>query len=371
MPAPTTETLRELLRWEPPHGVLSACVSIDPADRSEGWRIELRNQLSVLDRDGADHDAKVALNATAERILDRFPPDSPLPRGRTHVGFVEVAQRPGREEWFAVQLDGPQTTATHGPRPEVGPLIALLDDGAPRGIAIVSAERVRLLRWELGWLAELEDWEIEIFSLDWRERKSQRPGDPARVQGAASSGRDQYGQRLEHNRERFLKEAGRLASERLQTGDAELLAFGDAEHVREFAGGGGDRVHPCGQLNLISAPLGDLETHVGEAIVGLNRERELKLAERIKSEAAGGSRAAVGVQETLQALAEGRVEHLLYDAGASLDADLPEGVEPNGLSPGERMVELALATSARITPAEGEAAEALAEVGGVAALLRY
>jgi hypothetical protein len=176
---------------------------------------------------------------------------------------------------------------------------------------------------------------------------------------------------MEHNRERFLKEAGRLAVERLEPRDAEILAFGDAEHVRELAAGGGERVRACGQLNLVSAPVAELETHVGAVITDLNRRRELELAQRIKAEAAGGSRAAAGAEETLQALAEGRVEHLLFDARAPLSVELPEGIERDGLTPGERMVELALATSARVTPAEGEAADALAEGGGVAALLRY
>jgi hypothetical protein len=371
MPPPTNESLRELLRWEPEHGVLSAYVVIDPADRSEGWRIELRNQLRALDRESLAHDARVALDATVERVLDRFPPDSPLPRGRIQAGFIEVAAKPGREEWFSLQLEGPSTEVTHGRRPSVGGLLTLVDEGEPRGVALVSGERVRLLHWELGWLSELENWEIEVFSLDWRERKSQRPGDPARVQGSTSSGRDQFGQRMDHNRERFLKEAGRLAVERLDPGDAELLAFGDPEHVREFAAGGGELVRACGALNLISAPASELEAQIGEAVRELNRRRELDLAERIKAEAAGGSRGAVGAEETLQALAEGRVDHLLYDSEAALEAELPSAVKPDGLTPAERMVELALATSARITPAEGDAAEALAEVGGVAALLRY
>jgi stalled ribosome rescue protein Dom34 len=37
----------------------------------------------------------------------------------------------------------------------------------------------------------------------------------------------------------------------------------------------------------------------------------------------------------------------------------------------ERMIELALSTGAAITPVSDESAEALRELGGVAALLRY
>src|SRR3712207_7714599 len=42
-----------------------------------------------------------------------------------------------------------------------------------RSVALLSSERVRLLSCVEGALEELEDWELSITSLDWRERKSQ------------------------------------------------------------------------------------------------------------------------------------------------------------------------------------------------------
>jgi Bacterial archaeo-eukaryotic release factor family 10 len=376
--APSQEALSQLLRWEPPHGVVSVYVDLQPADRGEGWRIELRNGLGaalerVRERDGRE--ARRELEATAKRILDRFPPEAGHPEGRTQIGFVEVASKPGREEWFAVQMRSSPVRVVHDARPVVRPLVTMLDDGAPRGVAAVSAERVRLLRWALGTIEELEDWGLEIFSLDWRERKAQRAGDPARVQGAKASGRDQFDQRLEANREHFLRQAGRLATQRVQALDCdELLVLGDAEHVREFADGAGDgvEVRQVDGHNVISARPHEIAERLEELLGELNRSRELELVRRVKDEAHGGTRGAVGVQETLEALEQGRVAHLVFDA--SLEDGGEPGVltgEDGGLRLAERLIELALTTGARVTPVEGEAAEALAEAEGVAGLLRY
>ena len=41
---PHSGLLREVAEWRPAGGVVSAYVAIDPADRGEGWRIELKNQ---------------------------------------------------------------------------------------------------------------------------------------------------------------------------------------------------------------------------------------------------------------------------------------------------------------------------------------
>jgi hypothetical protein len=372
--APGKDALPELLRWEPAHGVVSVYVDRPPADRGEGWRIELRNGLAVAverAREEGDRDAWKALEATAKRIFERL--EAAHPEGRTQIAFVEVSTKPAREEWFAVQMPIDETEVVHDARPALRPLLAILDDGAPRGVAAVSSERIRLLRWELGMLEELEDWDLEIFSLDWRERRAQRPSDPARVQGAKASGRDQFDQRLEHNRDRFLHEAGRLAAHEVrQRGSGELLAVGDAPHVREFAEGARDGIElvAIDTANLISAPAHEIADRLQDLIAKRNRAREVELVERIKDQAHGGVRGALGIEETFQALTEGRVEHLVFDA--AIRRPVPESVAAgDGLPLGERMVELALATSARVTPVEGEAAEALGEAEGVGALLRY
>lgn len=382
MRVPTEADLRGLLGWRSPDGVISVYVDLRPEERGEAWRIELRNALGELSQATGGNRNPVA--ATAERIRARVETEGRDPSGRTLIGFVEVAPKPAREEWFAIQVPRERTEAVLDRRPLLRPLVALLDGGAPRGIAAVSAERVRLLRWTLGTTEEIDDWGLEIFSLDWRERKSPRSADTARMQGAKASGRDQFDQRLEHNRERFLAEAGRLVAEELaERGCRELIVFGDREHAAPFAesAGQGLAVAAVEAQNVIGEPVGAIAARAGALIAELRRSRALELVERAKQEGRGGTRGALGVEETLQALAEARVEHLLLNARGGLGADRAE-VEAalaavggdDGAADGElaeRMVELALDTSARVTPVEGEAAEALAEVGGAAALLRY
>jgi hypothetical protein len=44
---PSGLSLEELLDWRPGFGVITVCVAIDPADRSEDWLTELRKQLDA------------------------------------------------------------------------------------------------------------------------------------------------------------------------------------------------------------------------------------------------------------------------------------------------------------------------------------
>lgn len=366
-----------LLRWRPPHGVISVYLDIDPADRGEGWRTELRNGIRSLADGQADGDreTRLALAATGKRIVARFPAERPHAGGRTQIGFVEVSPKEGREAWYSVQLRIPGTEIVHHRFPFVRPLLALLDDGAPLGVVAVSAERVRLLHWSLGQAEEVERWGLELFSLDWRERKAQRTSDPAAFQGAKAAGRDQFGQRLDANRERFLHETGRLtAAAASDRGWRQVIGFGDERHVRAFEGGFGPELRHVENANLIAVPIAEIEQRVEKALEPLNRTRERTLVDRVKNAAHAGDRGALGIQETLQSLAEGRVAHLLFDAQGrprTEEAETSVPGEDGDLPLEERMIELAVASGAAITPLEGEAAEALAESEGVAALLRY
>ena len=164
----------------PQGGVVSVYLAIDHADRSEGWRIELKDQLAGVERE------------VAERILGRFGRDAPPPAGRTQVGYVEAGGE-RREIWNAFQMDGIATEVVAAPRPYLAPLVRMLDDGSPVGVVVVSLERVRVFEWALGQIEELDGWELEITSLDWHERKAPRArpgaGAPGRAHRVATSTR--------------------------------------------------------------------------------------------------------------------------------------------------------------------------------------
>ena len=120
----------------------------------------------------------------------------------------------------------------------------------------------------------------------------------------------------------------------------------------------------------------------------LKRQRagmDLRLTQGILDAAMAAGSAVTGVSEVLAALNEARVMHLVYDpelryVGAiGEDGRLSCASERRPMARNvvyeprltERMVERSLATGARVTPVSGEGAALLADMGGVAARLRW
>jgi len=364
MSEPTLEEARDVSEWRPELGVLSVYLGFDPADRTGAWRTELRNALDAILESHKDdeHETRVALRATAKRLIERYEDGDLRPPPRGEIGFVAVSEKEGVEHWWGTGAPPvADACAEYATEPVIAPLLSLVSRGGARGVALVSAERVRLLSCAGGTLEELEDWELSLFSLDWRERKSQSTNNPARAQGVSASGHDQYDERLEHNRHRFLGECGGLAARALEErGIAEAIVFGPVKDAEAFEHGFNAvkaKVVRGGDADLISTPTGKLNGVVTEAIERLDAERDRAVVERALGEAKGGSRGSAGLQETREALGEGRVDHLVLDR--ALDGDV------------EQLLRAAFAGSAQVTIVGDELAEPLAEAEGVAAILRY
>jgi Bacterial archaeo-eukaryotic release factor family 5 len=370
--------LRQLLDWRPAGGILSAYVDVDPADRSQGWRIMLRDRLRELAGRVAPHGTRRAFDATAARVLERFPEEGAPPDGRGHAGFIEVAEKPA-EVWRTMQMAPRRVEAAHWPRPYLRPLVQLFARGPYVGAVLASAERIRLFDWSLGTLRELDDWEITLWSRDWRERKAERSR-PGQRETTSASGRDQFNQRLEANRQRFLREAGaRIGTELARRKWQFTIVFGPRAHVDELTHplrSVGERLRISGH-DLIAASESEVAARVEEEVREANRARERRLIDQIGEAIGTSAGVALGPQEALEALGEGKVRHLVFDANRDY-AGRPLGTRAaapgggdNGVPVAERMIELALATGAEITPLESAAATELSERDGVAALLRY
>lgn len=360
--APTERSAGELAGWRPEHGVLTLCVDADPADRGGRWRIELRNALArIADTASAQpRETQIALEATLGRVEDRLAEEPAEAPGRCAIGFVEVLDEPGEERWYAAGLSLPVTEAHHGDRPWLGQLIGLLDRGAPVGVVAVSAERIRLMHWSLGRVEPLADLELGERHGAWRERKAPGSRDPAAAQAVSSAGHDRYAKHLQANRERFAHQAGGLArAGAAKHGWRELLAYGDERYLRPFASGFAEAcaLRHVDATDLVAQSLHLIERRVEALLPDLRRDRQRALIERTGELAFAEARSSFGVEETTQALEQGRVERLLYDPRLVAEAQV------------ERMLQLALASGAAITPVD-EAAE-LGERGGAAAMLRY
>jgi Bacterial archaeo-eukaryotic release factor family 5 len=194
-------------------------------------------------------------------------------------------------------------------------------------------------------------------------------GNPAAGQAVSASGKDQYDQRLEANRERFLRRSGPLVGAEAERRDWRLvLAYGDHHEVEILGDADGVRLEPMAEANVIGESVEEVGRRVTDDVADLNRRRELELVERAMGAALESDRrGSLGLAPTLDALAEGRVEHLIFQ-GASRDREeRTEAVAKNA----DDLIEGAVRTSAQITPVEGEAARALTPYEGVAALWRY
>lgn len=374
MRAPQHASLARIAEWDPPSGVLSVYVNVHPGDRGEGWRLALNEELDrVLESGGSGPEAK-ALRATVERARAHFPAHV-QPTGISQIGFLEVAEDAGQEVWLPAQIELGETRVVHAPRAHLRPLVELVDEGRSVGVAAVSAERVRVLEWGLGFLDELDEWELGVWRGDWHERKARVPRLGGRGTAISSSGKDQHDQRLEANRERFLQDAGRrigeVASERRW---GCLVAFGEGGHLAEVTHRLPDELELLTpeQANLVHEDRPRMAERVREAVAARNRRRELDLVERARAAALSSQgRGALGLEPTRAALTEGRVAHLVIDA--ERDRRPAEREDDGGLDAelAEKLIQQALRTGAAVTPVEGEAADALHEHGGVAALLRY
>jgi hypothetical protein len=339
---PSLDDARELLEWQPSLGVLSVYVRIDPADRRGGWRTALRNGLSdaLLRAKAAEHEARVALRSTADRIARRFGDQelSSLPRGE--FGFVEVGREPGRERWWSTHLAPCDAASVYlEERPVLVPFLRLAARCRPRGIVLVSAERVRLQQWEPGHLEELKSWEMAPLPSD-EGRERERSED-----------------RVAEGRHRFLCECGRLTAKvAADRGWKDVIAFSAPQCLEHFRRGFPDpspELVRGGDVDLIAEPAGRFLALVETAVEHRDAELEQRLVERALEETRGGAHGVAGAQEAAAALEEGRVDHLIVD-----DA-------------GDDLIRRALSTGARITPVSGDAAADLASAEGVAALLRY
>lgn len=350
--------MRELAEFRPTHGVISVFVDLDPANRGDAWRIRMRDALdeAVGDRRG-ERDVK----ATIERINDRFRGYAEQREtGRYVIGFLEVAAKGGRDEWFELQAPPVETAAYLADRPFLPPLIKLLDQAPVTGVAALSSERVEVCEWRFGIVEPVESLHFDREDTG-RERKAPMVN-AALGTATSSSGKDQFNQRLEDEHKRFLASAGERFGEIAQSrGWQKLLCFGSEAAYRAFVAKLPEPLpRLAGGNDLVNSPNGELARVTTESIAAWEAERERAIVERATSAAlARDGRGAVGVAEVSDCLAAGRVDHLVYDSARDFNGELDE------------LLSQALATGARITPVEGDRAAALAEHEGVAAILRY
>jgi Bacterial archaeo-eukaryotic release factor family 10 len=379
----TEPTIRDLLNLRDDAGVLSVYVGVDPTAEAHprpAWQIQLDNDLRAIGRRlraEGDHARRMAFEARLAALAPTLAElsDAAAPgRGRALFAGVHsvVVHR------FAVQSGFP-TKAMLGDIAHVMPLLRA-DDGHPRAMILVGRDRVRLPEARLGHAEELHAFDVEPIVYDGAQRQGPTASNPLLGQ-KVSTQRERWERLVEadyHRRlTRVADQVARLAAERrwelgVVAGDpraAEALV-----EVLDQA----DVESGLVELDIVElSPARALE-ELGPPLDAAANRRDLALVKHARDAAAGGGRGATGLDAVLEALEEGLVERLLLDGERPLrGAVAPAGrivvagsAHPPDPQFGDRLVLRACDIGARTSVVTGAAAAALADVDGVAAVLR-
>lgn len=388
-------TLRALAKMTDDVGVLSIYASLDPQRRTEpqsrpAWDLRVRQELHQV-QEAARRDRPrehwVALETRLQAL--QMPLDElldPASSGQGQAMFVGVASGEVRTVSLQVPLVDRVTLAA---RPHLRPLVTAWSTHGPSGVVSVGAEEVRAVDIRFG-RAENAAVLPYLPPVEQRRLEGPPPAHPGMPQ-QGSAQRDLYERREDDKLLRFLRSLGPRLVDLAKEREWGLLAIsGDAELAHQVTEAlpvrnGLDVVtleHPV--THLSPPQIAEIAT---PALAEARQQRGQALAQRAREAAFSGGNGAYGLSETLAALQQSQVAHLLLDADGQWrgratpdgvlapEREVPPGADPETLIPepdlGERMIELAFRDSADITILTGEAAAPLADAGGVGALLRW
>jgi hypothetical protein len=379
----TQKVLHELAIAEPKRLVISVHARTDPRDPANtsatpAWLIELRNGLRAISDEleaGDDREVRLAFRELRRRIERELTELSAAERGRSVTWILDGD---GTADRFTLQLPLRRTRTVLDTKPFVSPLVDIADRGAPVGVILVGGEVIRILQIEQAEPSEPENSTFELSLGDWRPFGGSAGGSPQRgVQ--ITSHEERYEARVEAQRGRLFEAAATETAMR-----AEALGWERIVLIAEGQVGSRfrtivpptvrDRVVAEDDLNIVGEDLNAIADAVEPLIEQAWRQRTDTLAQLASERARSGGAASLGPEETFGALAEGRVEHLLIDPDhdfSSTGAAVPSSIGGPSTMLGERAVEAAIATSARVTSLSADASTALREADGMAALLRY
>lgn len=391
------ETVLELGRLRDPVGVISVYVGSTPerqAGTTPQWAVAIRNQIRELRQRVKEEGPREHWMAVSER-LDALGPEleevlDPKAYGRGRALFAPVSAKGVRR--FAVQTPSFSDAVVLESTAYLRPLVAALDAGRPTGIVAVDRSGIRVLEWRFGEVEELATHRFEEGAYESRELTGPAAANPAMHQQGASQ-KDRFEERLEEHRIRFLRTTagGEVRGEITRRGWDRVVVAGDGKYSQPVAeevtkGNNGYQVLRD-EHDFHHKPSREIADTMLPRLQQAQADREVALVEQARSSALSGGHGAIGLDDVLGALGEGRVSHLLYDDARELrgfradtgttllfsERNAPAGEElvrePLLV---ERMVERAFETSALVTPVTGQqATELLAPHEGVAALLRW
>lgn len=289
--------LHELVAFRSEHPVVSVYLNTDPrAGNADAYRLRLRGLLKG-----------VQSTADAEAIQTYFEREYDW-TGRG----VAVFSCAGEGFFRAFPVGIPvRDLAWEGHRPYVRPLTALMDAYGGYGVVLVSKEQARFFYFHLGMLEEQEGFQGEEVRHTKRGGGSQAPGRRGGVAGLSD-----YADEVA---ERNLKRAAEAAEAFFaQNKVRRILIGGSEENVALFR----QFLSKAWQSLVVGTFPMDLRASHAEVLdkalaIGqeAERRREERLLEELKTKAAKGGEAVLGLDETLGAVHEKRVHILVFEEG--------------------------------------------------------
>jgi peptide chain release factor subunit 1 len=265
-------------------------------------------------------------------------------------------------------------------RPSVKPLAAMMDNYGGYGVVLVDKQGARLFFFHMGELREQEG------VLGETVKRTKHGGGGSAVPGRR--GESSGSRAVEEIVDRNMKESVDFA-----------IHFFESNHVRRILVGGTDEnvklfcsLLPKAWQSLVMGtfPMSMTATHSEvknrslELGIQVDREREKRLVERLITQAAKNSGAVTGLESTLNAINEGRVQILVLSEGFRKNAfrckgtgwltTLPETC--TGEEDVEKVYDVVELAVSQVMRSGGEvevimATEEMDKAGSIGAILRY
>ncbi len=293
----TDQNVQELLHYQPGHPVLSVYLNTDPMEgNADFYRLRLRSML----KDVALVDDVEAIYQFMEHEYDWS--------GRSLAIFSCASNNFFRSYALAIPL---RSRVRESDRPHVKPLADLLDSYGGYGVVLVDKQGARFFHFHLGELQEQDGMLGESIRHTKRGGGSQATG-----RRGGSAGQTDY---VEEATERNMRDAAEFA----------IHFFAEKNIRRILIGGTDDNVAlfrnllPKAWQSLIigTFPISMVASHTEvfqramQVAEGAERQREAQLVQKVVTSSAKGKGGVVGLQQTLDAIREGRVQTLLIHEG--------------------------------------------------------
>ncbi len=353
----------------------------DPENSSDtpGWAIGLKNGLrEVVEATGSNGERQAAQQLTdeAERRLQNA---SAAERGRSVALFLGADG--AIDEFHTFQIPVRQGYVAFDSGPVVWPMVDVIDRGQRTGIVVMSGDHIRLLEWSDGTARDLETSTYDLELGDWKQYRGAARANPTRGQQSVVN-TEAFKDRVQEWRNRFTRDSAASIAEAAEELDFErIIVAADSEYGAGFEAAVPEtlrgRLIGVVPVNLIERSAAEIADHLDRNLREDWRRSVGEAADSALDRVRAAERGSGGPDETLLALGEGRVSHLIFDPylearSESLSDGARRTIEEAGEATiQEALVELALRTDARVSSASVDEVPALAEAGGVLALLRY